>query len=242
MEHTKSFWLTHGKKQSWFDCHCQFLPMDHEFRRNKTAFYKNREEFSEPPPNFTGEQLWARVSSLPTVAEHKGKPSGYGQSHNWTRCSIFWKLPYWRTLLIRHTLHVMHIVKNVFEQVINTVMNVKDKTKDDIRVRKDMSTLCKWKRLDVQVVEEGDGSVREVMLPAPYVLTKDQRTMLCEWIHTLKFSDGYASNLGRCVDMKNALLHNMKSHDCHVFMESLLSLAFRDILPTNVWNVLTELI
>ena len=104
-----------------------------------------------------------------------------------------------------------------------------------------MSTHCKRKRLDVQVVEEGDGSVREVLSPTPYVLTKDQRRMLCEWIRTLNFSDGYASNLGRCVDMKNAVLHNMKSHDCHVFMQRLLSLAFRDILPTNMWKVLTEL-
>ena len=65
--------------------------------------------------------------------------------------------------------------------------------------------------------------------------------MVCEWIRTLKFVDGYASNLSRCVDMRNASLHNLKSHDCHVFMQRLLRLAFRDLLPTNVWNVLTEL-
>jgi len=130
----------------------------------------------------------------------------------------------------------MHIEKNVFEQVINTVVNVKDKTKDDIRARKDMSTYCKRKRLDVQVVEEGDRSVSEVMPLASYVLTKAQQRMLCEWIRTL-----YASNLGRCVDMKNVLLHHIKSHDCHVFMQRLLLLAFRDILPTNVWKVLIEL-
>ena len=120
-------------------------------------------------------------------------------------------------------------------------MNVKDKTKDDIWARKDLSTHCKRKRVNVQVVDEGDGSVREVVPPAPYVLTKAQRRMLCEWTRTLKFSDGYASNLGRCVDMKNALLHNMKSDDCHVFMQNLLPLAFRDTLPTNVWKVLIEL-
>ena len=57
MKHTKSFRLSHGNKQSWFDCHRQFLPMDHKFRRNKTSFHKNREEFSEPPPTLTGEQL-----------------------------------------------------------------------------------------------------------------------------------------------------------------------------------------
>jgi len=41
--------------------------------------------------------------------------------------------------------------------------------------------------------------------------------------------------------MKNTPLYNMKSHDYHVFMQRLLPLAFRDLLPTNVWKVLTEL-
>jgi len=47
MEHTKSFRLANAKKQSWFDCHRQFLPMDHRFRRNKSVFYKNREEHTQ---------------------------------------------------------------------------------------------------------------------------------------------------------------------------------------------------
>jgi len=104
-----------------------------------------------------------------------------------------------------------------------------------------MSDHCKRRRLAVQVVEDGEGNAREVMPAAPYVLTKEQRKKVCEWIRTLKFSDGYASNLGRCVDIKNGVLHNMKSHDCHVFMQRLVPLDFRDILPTNVWKVLTEL-
>ena len=79
------------------------------------------------------------------------------------------------------------------------------------------------------------------MPQAPYVLSKEHRKVVCEWIRKLKFSNGYASNLSRCMDVRNASVHNLKSHDCHVFMQCLLPLAFRDILPTNVWNVLTEL-
>jgi len=48
MEHIKAFRLAHGNKQSWFDCHCQFLPKDHRFRRNKSASYKNKDDHSEP--------------------------------------------------------------------------------------------------------------------------------------------------------------------------------------------------
>ncbi|GKC63149.1 hypothetical protein Tco_1095747 [Tanacetum coccineum] len=33
----------------------------------------------------------------------------------------------------------------------------------------------------------------------------------------------------------------MKSHDCHVFMQRLIPIAFRELLPTAVWKLLTEL-
>jgi hypothetical protein len=35
-------------------------------------------------------------------------------------------------------------------------------------------------------------------------------------------------------------LHRMKSHDCHVFMQTLILLAFRDLLPKAIWDALTE--
>ena len=65
--------------------------------------------------------------------------------------------------------------------------------------------------------------------------------MLCEWVKNLRYPDGYASNLARCVDMQKLKLFGMKSHDCHVFMQRLLPIAFRELLPQNVWKALTEL-
>jgi len=69
-------------------------------------------------------------------------------------------------ILIRHNLNVRHIEKNVFKQILNIVMNVKENPKDDLLARKDMSTYCKQRRLVVQVVEDGEGSVHEVRPPA----------------------------------------------------------------------------
>ena len=33
----------------------------------------------------------------------------------------------------------------------------------------------------------------------------------------------------------------MKSHDCHVFMQTLIPLAFHDLLPNGIWDALTEI-
>ncbi|KAL0401501.1 UNVERIFIED_CONTAM: hypothetical protein Slati_4180000 [Sesamum latifolium] len=73
-----------------------------------------------------------------------------------------------------------------------------------------------------------------------YTLTREQKRRICAWISRLKFSDGYTSNLARCVDMMELRLHGMKSHDCHVFMQKLIPIAFREILPESVWSALTE--
>lgn len=37
------------------------------------------------------------------------------------------------------------------------------------------------------------------------------------------------------------LLFGMKSHDCHVFMQRLMPIAFCELLPSIVWQALTEL-
>ncbi|KAL3537020.1 hypothetical protein ACH5RR_000386 [Cinchona calisaya] len=57
MEQTKTFRLKFGGKNSWFDCHRQFLSEDHVFRRNIDAVYKNRVEKSIPPCRLSGEKL-----------------------------------------------------------------------------------------------------------------------------------------------------------------------------------------
>ena len=129
---------------------------------------------------------------------------------------------------------MIHIEKNVFEQVINTIMNVTFKSKDDINSRKDLAMHCKWRKLNIQISSVVHGGQRAVMPTAPYVLSKEQRKVLCDWICELKFSDGYASNLSRCIDRTNWWLHNLKSHDYHIFMERLLPIATREVLPGNV--------
>ncbi|KAL0297732.1 UNVERIFIED_CONTAM: hypothetical protein Sradi_6825300 [Sesamum radiatum] len=57
----------------------------------------------------------------------------------------------------------------------------------------------------------------------------------------LRFPDGYTSNIARCVDIANLRLHSMKSHDCHVFMQKLIPIAFRELLLEFVWGALVEL-
>ncbi|KAL0449584.1 UNVERIFIED_CONTAM: hypothetical protein Slati_1514800 [Sesamum latifolium] len=168
-----------------------------------------------------GEQIrdWVEEFS-PAVEVPLSLPDGYGIEHKWTQKIIFWGLEYWSTHLIQHNLDVMHIKKNVFDNIFNTVMDIKGKTKENLNARKDLKIICNQPELKVNERRSN------VMPKAEYTLTREQKRRICEWITRLKFYDGYASNLARCVDMKELRLHGMKNHDCHVFMQKFIPIAF----------------
>jgi hypothetical protein len=241
MKHTKAFTLKAGGKNSWFDCHRRFLPADHSFRRSKRRFTKNSDEKDGPPCISTGQDVWDVIRSYPKVTEigweiKLKEFKGYGVDHNWKKRSIFWDLPYWKDNLLRHNLDVMHIEKNFFDNIFNTVMNVKGKTKDNEKARKDLSLYCCRRDLEMQALPNG-----KIGKPkASYTLTKSDAKLVCKWLKELRMPDGYSSNLARCANVEKGTVHGMKSHDCHVFMECLLPIAFRS-LPECVWKPLTEL-
>jgi len=183
MDETKTFSLKNGRKVSWFDCNRQFLPLNHEFRRNKNAFYKGREEKSRPPPRLTGEQVWEKIKGFPKITEFGPRNFyGYGKSHNWTKRSIFWDLPYWKTNLVRHNLDVMHIEKNVFDNIFHTVMDNSERTKDNEKARMDLKEYCR--RSDLHLQQNADG--RWIKPKAKFTLNDDQKKDVCEWVHELK--------------------------------------------------------
>ncbi|KAI5409628.1 hypothetical protein KIW84_055168 [Lathyrus oleraceus] len=110
------------------------------------------------------------------------------------------------------------------------------KTKDNEKARKDMEILCNRKELELKVKPNG-----KLLKPkANYSLTSEEAKAICRWLNELRMPDGYASNLARCADSSTGKLHGMKSHDCHVFMERLLPIAFSS-LPKHVLNPLTEI-
>ncbi|KAK4389777.1 hypothetical protein Sango_2314700 [Sesamum angolense] len=113
-------------------------------------------------------------------------------------------------------------------------MDIKGKSKDNLNARKDLAIICN--RPELQVDERRPN----VMPKAVYTLTKDHKRKVCEWVKCLRFPNGYASNLSRYVDMRELRLYGMKSHECHIFMQKLIPVAFREMVPEHVWSALTE--
>jgi hypothetical protein len=75
--------LKFGGKYSFFDCHRQFLPIDHSFRSDSNSFLSNTTVSNEPPLRLSGQEIRARLDNL-VPAANGDKFVGYGKDHHWT--------------------------------------------------------------------------------------------------------------------------------------------------------------
>jgi hypothetical protein len=105
-------------------------------------------------------------------------------------------------------------------------MDVKGKTKDNIKTILDLALFCNHKNMELVC----DGS-RVAKPRANFVLEKNAQLLVYKWLKSLRFPDGHASNISRLVNIEECRLYGMKSHDYHVFMQTLIPLPFRDLLP-----------
>jgi hypothetical protein len=206
---------------------------NHRYRKNRNDFFVGRVEKNVAPPHLSSEELHDIISEYGDIVFGlqlgKKKFHGFDLTHNWVKRSIFWELFYWKTNLLHHNFNVMHIKKNVFEKIFNTVMDVKGKTKDNIKARLDIALFYNRKNMDLVY----DGS--QVAKPrAGFMLEKNTQLLVYKWLKSLCFPDGHALNISRLVNMEECRLYGIKSYNCHVFMQTLIPLAYRDLLPKGI--------
>jgi hypothetical protein len=61
------------------------------------------------------------------------------------------------------------------------------------------------------------------------------------WMKRLKFPDGYATGLKRCVNVKAGKIHGLMRHDYHIIMERLLPIMLHGYFNDDIRKVLDEL-
>ncbi|KAK9271777.1 hypothetical protein L1049_002141 [Liquidambar formosana] len=140
-------------------------------------------------------------------------------------------------LLLRHNLDVMHIEKNICESIIGTLLHVKGKSKDGLKSRKDLKDMCIRNELHPQ--ERGNNV--NYLPPAPHMLSKTEKQIFCKRLANLKLPDGYSSNISNCISLEECKIVGLKSHDCHVLLHQLLSVALRGLLPKGPRNAIFRL-
>ena len=218
--------------------HRCFLCNDHRLLKSK--WFDGREHRTKPI-RLSGDEVLQQLNVVEQPifgkALHLCRKRKRAASHlNWKKTSIFFDLPYWKTLTIRRSLDVMHIEKNVCDNVLGTLMSIEGKSKDTYKTRLDLEHLGIRKELHPIRI---DG---RISIPhACYVFTNMEKIAFCKLLLSTKLPDGYASNIARCVNTKDWRIQGLKSHDCHVILQRLLPLALRGSLRKDVSKCLIEL-
>jgi hypothetical protein len=110
----------------------------------------------------------------------------------------------------------MHLEKNVFENIINTVIEVKGKAKDNIKARIDITLFCHRKNMKLVYVRSW------VVKPkVSFALDKNAYLLVYQWLKSLCFFDRYVLNISRLVNSEDCKLYGIKNHDCHMFTHSI---------------------
>ncbi|KAK2652615.1 hypothetical protein Ddye_012471 [Dipteronia dyeriana] len=139
-------------------------------------------------------------------------------------------------LKLRHNLDVMHIEKNVRDSVLGTLMNIDGKTKDTYKTRLDLKQMGIRPELHPICV---NGQTK--LPPACYSLSSTKKKGLCQFLHSIKLPDGMASNISRCVNIRDCKISELKSHDCHIILQRLLPVALRGYLRRDIRKTINEL-
>ncbi|KAL3849461.1 hypothetical protein ACJIZ3_011343 [Penstemon smallii] len=203
MSETTCEHLPNSQKRCYMG-HRHFLPINHKWRNEMKAFDgKKEKEILEQLSAIEHEKfgkLLKKRGEIGKSVENKLK---------WKKHSIFFELPYWKTLKMRQNLDIMHIEKNVCDNGLKPSLHL-----------------------------QGE---REDMPSASYTLSQDEKKIFCEFLSSIKFPDGFASNISRCVKEKECVVSGLKSHDSHIILQRLLPLATRGYLNKEVYQVLLEL-
>ena len=93
--------------------------------------------------------------------------SDNGLAPMWKKKSIFWELPYWEVLDVRHAIDVMHLTKTLCVNLI-AFLGIYGKIKDTVEARQELQRMEERDTLHPQQRDDG----REYLSPASYCNTR----------------------------------------------------------------------
>jgi hypothetical protein len=223
--------------------HRRYLESTHAWRRSLA--FDGKIENKDQPGKFTLKEVEEQLEKVKDVrpGKHPDNITGVKRKRNdgpkiYSRISTLWRLPYWQHLKLPHNLDVMHIEKNICENILGTLLMIIGKTKDTHNARLDLYDMGIREELHLQ--KNGNSTCKAP--PAPYVLGKDQKSEFCKFLKDIKFPDGYVANLGRYIsDDGSRVVGKLKTHTCHVLLQRIIPAGLRGLVRKDVYEAIAEL-
>ncbi|XP_056843210.1 uncharacterized protein LOC130495735 [Raphanus sativus] len=212
---TPARWLKFSRKFVYMG-NRRRLPPGHRYRYKKAWFDNTVEERRKK------KRKRLELEDDERVVEEECDESN--ELWRWKKRSIFFDLPYWKELPVRHNIDVMHVEKNVSDAILSLLMQ-SAKSKDGLKARKDLEDIGIRKHLHTEVRGK-----KTYLPPAAYWLSKKEKTIFCQRLAKFRGPDGYCGNIANCVSVNPPNIGSLKSHDHHVLVQNLLPAALRGLL------------
>jgi hypothetical protein len=116
-------------------------------------------------------------------------------------------------------------------------LDVTSFTKENMNARKNLVALCDHPSLEAKPNARGKLNRPKV----PYCLKMTERKEVLRLLKTLKFSDRYAANIKRAVNVSTGKLNGLKCHDYHIFIERFMPTKFCGYFKVDLWKMFAEL-
>jgi hypothetical protein len=180
----------------------------------KDQFNGNTEK-RRPPLHLTGHEVYEMVKDVHVILGKRKRTDKKNEEDDmWKKQSIFWELPYWEDLDVRHSLDVMHAEKNVCESLLGTLLNTDEKTRDHGHARADIN------KMGIRPELWLDDSIKGTELPTSCIPLSKHENEFCGFLKNVKVPSDYSTNVSRLIsflDLKVA--PGVKSHDYYVYAD-----------------------
>jgi hypothetical protein len=131
----------------------------------------------------------------------------------------------------------MHVIKNVFDSIIRTLLDIPRKINDGLRSRTDLVQFDLRSELHPILRP----NVKHFVPLASYTLTVEEKKAFCQCLRGVQVPTYFSSNISKLVAMSDLSMFGYNSHDCHVMMMIFLAIVIRAIKPVHVKVLMTRL-
>jgi hypothetical protein len=103
----------------------------------------------------------------------------------------------------------MHVTKNIFDSIIETLLDMPRKTKDGLKSRTDLVQFDL--RLELHPILRPNG--KHFLPPASYTLTVEEKRAFYQCMRGVQVPTDFSSNVSKLVLMSDLSMFGYNSHD-----------------------------
>jgi hypothetical protein len=131
----------------------------------------------------------------------------------------------------------MHVTKNVFDNIIGTLLDIPRKMKDGLKSHNDL--LQFGLRSELHPILRPNG--KHYLPPASYSLTVEEKKTFCQCLRGVRVPTGFSSNITKIVLFEDLFMSGYNSRDCQMMKMIFLAMAIRAIKPMHIKILITRL-